>query len=291
MHGIRLAQNASAALRQALSVWLQFCRPVNSKAIRMIFWTGCLLREYSKDCSIKPSPLPHLKAQAISISDGKPLALQHLKHLHVPQRTDSPPGTSGRSILPSRSQPAGTLAARARPPGTPASVRPQRRGRNHTLGHRAASSPQVPLGKTWFLLATLLRHVSSRVPPALPHAPSQPFPSSPCPGTAAIPLVANQSLSRQQELYEKFMPWPQGSAPSRAAALARLRPRSGSQEGRSAGGDRRVGSPLLHGAWQTGELLQLWTRTRCLKRPGLASPDCAATTNPAIAPSESRRAR
>lgn len=87
MHGICLAQNASIALRQAFSIWLKFCKPVNSKAIRTIFWTGCLLREYSKDCSIKLNLLPHLKAQAILISDGKPLALQHLKYLHVPQRT------------------------------------------------------------------------------------------------------------------------------------------------------------------------------------------------------------
>lgn len=219
MHGICLAQNASIALRQAFSIWLKFCKPVNSKAIRTIFWTGCLLREYSKDCSIKLNLLPHLKAQAILISDGKPLALQHLKYLHVPQRTDKPSRHLG--VLAPSSQGAfslqAPLLAKPVPPGTPVRASPQLWGRNRTLSHRSGTSPQeVCLGKIWFLLAILLCHVPSWLLPVLSHAPSQPgfwvgqppLTLPPLPHnrslSVSIPLVANGSLSRQRELYEKF---------------------------------------------------------------------------------------
>jgi len=210
MHGICLAQNASIALREASSIWLPFCRPANSKAIRMIFWTGCLLREYSKDCSVKPNPLPPLKAQAVLIRDGKPLAPQPPTHTRARRRT-GPPGTSGCSVSPRRSQPTGTRACQAPRSGRPASASPRLGGRSHPQRRQprrsGASSPCCS--------ATCL----PGFPRLLPH--TQPAPTllprsynrSLSPFT---PMVPNGSLSRQQGLYQKCRRSPEEAIPSPA---------------------------------------------------------------------------
>lgn len=213
----------------------------------MIFWTGCLLGEYSKDCSIKLSLLPHLKAQAILIRNGKPLALQRLKYLHVPQRVDKPPRHAGVPHLP-KARSAG------RHPGCPSPsllARPPARllrrggGRNQTRGR--GSPRETREGKGGLLLAMLLCHVSSRVPPDPCHTPGQPGAGVGPPSRALLPvhnrslpaftpMAADGSLSRQHELYEKLKPSPMETIPSSAA------PEPGPSPGHGPGG--RSAHPL-----------------------------------------------
>lgn len=144
-----------------------------------------MLGEYSKDCSIKLSLLPHLKAQAILIRNGKPLALQRLKYLHVPQRADKPPRHPGVPHLP-KARSAG------RHPGCPSPsllARPPARllrrggGRNQTRGR--GSPRETRPGKSGLLLATLLCHILLGFHRIRAMLPASPVPGS---GRQAVPF-------------------------------------------------------------------------------------------------------